>query len=86
MNLDEQHCTSIATALIIFGALFVVSGVFLIVHQCLGYRYWAKLVNDVEKRMTSSKVAPEVLRCCSRETAREVVRSTRPFLTLKPPV
>ncbi|KAK5077792.1 hypothetical protein LTR70_009404 [Exophiala xenobiotica] len=50
----------VTTALIIFAVLFVVSGVFLIVHRYLGYHYRAKLLNDVEQGRTSSKAAPEV--------------------------
>ncbi|KAK5936751.1 hypothetical protein PMZ80_011014 [Knufia obscura] len=50
----------VTTALIIFAVLFVVSGVFLIVHRYLGYHYRAKLLNDVEKGRTSSTAAVEV--------------------------
>ncbi|KAK5075694.1 hypothetical protein LTR70_010055 [Exophiala xenobiotica] len=50
----------VTTALIIFAVLFVVSGVFLIVHRYLGYHYRVKLLNDVEQGRSSSKAAPEV--------------------------
>ncbi|KAK5947765.1 hypothetical protein OHC33_011211 [Knufia fluminis] len=50
----------VTSALIIFAVLFVVSGVFLIVHRYLGYHYRAKLLKDVEKGRTSSTAAVEV--------------------------
>ncbi|KAK5077728.1 hypothetical protein LTR70_009496 [Exophiala xenobiotica] len=62
----------VTTALIIFAVLFVVSGVFLIVHRYLGYHYRAKLPNDVEQGRTSSKAAPEVP---PRQQPRDCARS-----------